>query len=203
MKKNTQSNIRRQAGFTLFVALIVSSMLLAIGFSLSNIILKQLIFSSSGRESQLAFYAADSGAECAMYWDRKNGIGENVLESAFATSTDPTGIEYIPGSGIMGIYCGSEQMDVTGFLKDFSDARASTTFYVSYADIDPDKAAINRACAKVTVEKWLEDAIDSDGMAISIERTKIDSRGYNAPYAAGVCDVSNPRTVERAVQLTF
>ena len=66
-------------GFTLLLAVLVSSLLLAIGLAISNITLKELLLSSSGRESQFAFYAADSGAECALFWDLKGG--------AFSTST--------------------------------------------------------------------------------------------------------------------
>ncbi len=66
-------------GFTLLLAVLVSGLLLAIGLAISNLLLKELLLSSSGRESQFAFYAADSGAECALFWDIKAG--------AFATST--------------------------------------------------------------------------------------------------------------------
>lgn len=56
-------------GFTLLIAVLVSGILLALGFAIFNIASKELTLSSSGRESQFAFYAADSGIECALYWD--------------------------------------------------------------------------------------------------------------------------------------
>lgn len=70
-------------GFTLFIAVIVSSLFLAIGFSLASLSVKQQIISSIGKESQFAFYAADTGIECALYWDFK---GTDV----FATPSQPT-----------------------------------------------------------------------------------------------------------------
>jgi len=33
---------------------------------------EELLFSSLGRESQFAFYAADTGAECSLYWNFEN-----------------------------------------------------------------------------------------------------------------------------------
>lgn len=69
----------QRAGFALLYAVLVSSILLAIGLAIFNITIKELLFSSLGRDSQFAFYAADTGAECALYWD--------FIESAFATSS--------------------------------------------------------------------------------------------------------------------
>lgn len=65
---NTQS----KAGFTLLFASLVTSLLLSVGLAIFNISIKELILSTAGRDSQLAFYAADTGRECALYWDAKN-----------------------------------------------------------------------------------------------------------------------------------
>ncbi len=59
----------KNRGFTLFIAALLASLLTALGLSMFTIAQKELILSSLGRDSQYAFYAADSGAECAMYWD--------------------------------------------------------------------------------------------------------------------------------------
>jgi len=42
---------------------------LSIGLAIFNITIKELALSSSSRESQFAFYAADTGIECALFWD--------------------------------------------------------------------------------------------------------------------------------------
>jgi Tfp pilus assembly protein PilX len=62
----------KQRGFTLFYAVLVSSLLLAIGVAIFNITFKELILSSGARESVNAFYAADTGLECALYWDLRH-----------------------------------------------------------------------------------------------------------------------------------
>ena len=60
-----------QRGFTLLLATIIASLLLAVGAAMFGIIKKQVILSSVGRDSQFAFYAADTAAECALYWDMR------------------------------------------------------------------------------------------------------------------------------------
>ncbi|MEK7107503.1 MAG: hypothetical protein AAB899_04950, partial [Patescibacteria group bacterium] len=58
-----------KGGFTLLLAALISSVVLALGVSIFEIAQKQVSLSSIGRESQFAFYAADTAAECALYWD--------------------------------------------------------------------------------------------------------------------------------------
>ncbi len=72
-------SLQPNRGFAMLFSVLISSLLVVIGLSIFNITLKELTISTSGRESQTAFYAANSGMECALYWDLK--------EKAFATST--------------------------------------------------------------------------------------------------------------------
>lgn len=73
-----------QAGFTLLLSALIASIVLALGASIFRLAQKELILSSVGRDSQFAFYAADTGAECALFWD--------IRYRYFATST-PSGVE--------------------------------------------------------------------------------------------------------------
>ncbi len=61
-------------GFILILTLIVMSFVLMIGLGIYNIILKEIQISNLGKDSQIALYAADSGIECALYWDIKKGM---------------------------------------------------------------------------------------------------------------------------------
>lgn len=70
---------QRRAGFAILYSVLISSILLAIGLAIFNITIKELLFSSLGRDSQFAFYAADTGTECALYWD--------FVNDAFSTSS--------------------------------------------------------------------------------------------------------------------
>jgi hypothetical protein len=76
--KNTKNSLtsdigylpfRRNGGFTLFYAMLISSLLLSIGLAIFNITYKEFILTAGVRESEGAFYAADSALECALYWD--------------------------------------------------------------------------------------------------------------------------------------
>lgn len=58
-------------GFTLVIALVLSAVVLAVGMALTDIAVKQLQLSSSAKNSQIAFYNADSALECALYYDQK------------------------------------------------------------------------------------------------------------------------------------
>lgn len=172
---------REKRGFVVLFALLISSIVLTISFGLLTIALKEVILSSTGRESQFGFYAADAGAECALYWDIK-GSG-NI--SVFPTSTSSVP----PSSGVL---CGQltdgspqdisqERLSEGNFFQawDLSNRTASaatTTFYLSIVS--------GRACAKVEVAK-------------DENTTKIQAYGYNT------CDFSNPRVIERGIRVTY
>src|SRR3989344_3339343 len=71
MEKQHFYNSKPESGYALMLSIVVSSIVLSIGLSLFNIVQKELILSATGRDSQFAFYSADGGVECAMYWDIK------------------------------------------------------------------------------------------------------------------------------------
>src|SRR3989338_2827436 len=60
-----------ERGFTLLLAALVASIVIALGSAIFSIAQKELTLSSIGRDSQYAFYAADTAAECALYWDSR------------------------------------------------------------------------------------------------------------------------------------
>lgn len=94
-------------GFTLIVAVLVSAVVLTIGLSVFNLGLKQLVLSSTDRESLYSLASADAGLECALLWD---GDPSNP----FATSTPK------PAT----ILCGGQSVSVTSF-----SAATSTFLY--------------------------------------------------------------------------
>lgn len=56
----------QQSGFALLLTLVVVSVVLAIGLSLLDITVKQLSLSSTARDSEVAFHAANAGLECSQ-----------------------------------------------------------------------------------------------------------------------------------------
>src|SRR3989338_7115501 len=74
MKKKYEirnTKYENKKGITLFIAVVIMGILLLISFAVINITLKATLFASSGKASQYAFFAADAGIECAIYWDSK------------------------------------------------------------------------------------------------------------------------------------
>jgi hypothetical protein len=60
-----------QRGFALLIAVIFMAVMLSFGLALGSLSYKQQILASASVQSQYAFYAADAGLECALYYDQK------------------------------------------------------------------------------------------------------------------------------------
>jgi hypothetical protein len=70
MKINFLQNKRKNKGFVILFSVTISSILLAISLGVANIALKELKFGTSVKESNDAFFAADSGMELALFNDK-------------------------------------------------------------------------------------------------------------------------------------
>ncbi len=171
----------QERGFAMLFAVLVSSVLLSIGISIFNLTVKDLLLSSSGRESQFAFYAADTGVECALYWDFR---GANV----FATSTDDT-VRTPSDPDCVNTLSNIQPVDVTNYISR-TPTTAVTRFEITIPNLDANGDSAPY-CAIVTVTK-------SAAVAGGVIETTIDSRGYNTS-----CDSTNAYRVERALQVTY
>jgi len=147
MKK--ESRLKHKKGYLLLFAVVISSIVLAIGLGIFNIVNKALILASAGRSSQIAFYASDSGIECALFWDLKH-VGLSTTVFATSTASAP------PTSGVM---CNNEDIASTWTISGKTESTAKTTFNLNLS---------NGTCATVVVSKT-----ESGG------RTKIESSGFN------------------------
>ena len=162
-------------GFTIFFAMLVGGLALAIGVAIYDLTVRELDLSGTATQSQYAIYAADTGAECALYWDLKCSLNPyctgGAAGSAFATSSQSV----TPPSGIL---CNS--VDVAPTVVSTLTA-ATTTFTVTFLP--------QPYCASVTVAK--------SGIPT---QTTITSKGYNAacpPAAVGTT------RLERALQVSY
>lgn len=111
---NFESITKKKNGFAILYSVLIASILLAIGLAILNITIKELLFSSLGRESQFAFYASDTGVECALYWDFK--------ANAFATS-----------SPLENIDCGGGNRDVTVDDSESGSGLYKRIFQINFA----------------------------------------------------------------------
>jgi hypothetical protein len=147
MQKQIKNNKR---GFTLLVAVVVTSMLLIISFVVVNIAYKQLVLATASEESQYAFYAADSGTECAVYWDLKGN-------ASGVSSFDPTTPGSISCNG-QTITTGSQTVPTIPSQASVIGGAVTSIFSVNFT----------KGCTIVRITK-----------NVVTHSTTIDSRGYN------------------------
>lgn len=176
---------KNSKGFTIFFATLVASLALAIGLAIYDITLRQLDLSTTVIQSQYAMYAADSGVECALYWDGKYG----GTGSAFATSSASS----VPASGTV---CGSYDMAAQGtpptpFAAEptgwsawrvVSDASsATTTFTLTFPSYS--------YCATVEVAKTVS--------GTGVISTTVFSHGFNT------CAANAQNQLERELKVSY
>lgn len=70
---------KKQNGYAMLFTVIIVSAISIITAGLINAIYKQLILSSLAKDSQSAFYQADTASECALYMDRV--LGQDFIDS--------------------------------------------------------------------------------------------------------------------------
>ncbi len=182
-------------GFTLLFAVLVSVLILAVGASIINLSIKQIILSGSSRESQYAFYAANTGIECALYWlwnPPEDGLVFKYSEgSDLTTDEDTVRCAWKGSDGNRNLFNdfnsvnGYSYTDLPGLeITQEGENSATTEFYLAFDAELP-------YCAHVIVRRVYDDS-DPDRPVI---RNQIDSYGYNT------CDPNNPRRVQRALRV--
>ena len=152
--KNKELRIKKSdsRGFTLLLAALVSSIVLALGTSIYEIAQKEVQLSALGRDSQFAFYAADTAAECALYWDFRYSYFATSSPSDPAAQNPSCDGQALSASGRSGSY---PYTMTSGQINFFSDTTAGGGY-----------------CAQVAVAK----SLDPTTQAI---RTVIHADGYN------------------------
>ncbi len=179
---HSQNYSQRKRGVTILIAALLSSILLAIGLSIFNTTLKDLFFASTAKDSGAAFYAADTAAECAQYWDYPR-LG---LSDTFATSSPSGPGAWVP-DGKRTCAGVPIAVDVNGWTvtADINNPnKINTTFSISIP-----LPSGSSAYATVTVIK--------DVSSPNSILTTIQALGYNTS------NVSSPRTVQRGVQFSY
>lgn len=164
--------------------MLVGSLALAVGLAIYDLTVREIDLSAAASQSQYAIYAADTGAECALYWDSKYG-GSG---SAFGTSTDSAW-----GTNIL---CNGQDVQAVGtppvpmaapptgwsaWATTPTATEATTTFTLTMLPGQP-------YCAVVNVGKATEGGI---------LYTTIISKGYNN------CGTSGAARLERTLRVSY
>ena len=161
-------------------AVLVSSLALAIGLAMFDLVIRELQVSSTVEQSQYAIYAADTAAECALYWDFN--YTADPYYSAFPDSASDTA-----ALAATGLWCAGQ--DVTGggwgtsaLTTVVTSARSATTTTamtvgsVYYAQL-------------TVIKNW-----NASSMSTS---TTIIADGYNTTA------ITSPNVVERELVVTY
>lgn len=89
--KNKNLNKKKKiSGFVLLYTMILSSIILAVTFGVTNIALKETNFSISARAANDAFFAADTGAECALFYDKASSDAFSGAEISMECGGNPS-----------------------------------------------------------------------------------------------------------------
>lgn len=89
--------IKKNKGFVILFAVTLSSILLLIALGVANIAFKEIKFSTSARDTNDAFFAADTGAEAVLFQDFKNSFYS--LGAATEKTWEPISITGLGSNG--------------------------------------------------------------------------------------------------------
>lgn len=128
-----------QSGYALLTSVVLTATLGLVAYAVANIALRQLSITTTNVEAHGAFYIADSGLECAMFWDIKNP--SNISYSAFD-----------PAISQADIVCGGATVGPT---RATSGATTTSTFQIP----------VGTSCAVISVSKGADNSttIESRG----------------------------------------
>ena len=136
-------NQRNKKGFVLLFAVLLVSIVLTVTLVLLDITLRQLVLSATNRDSQKAYYAAYSGIDCVIYWDR------DATDGTYWPFGKYDAAPVLPG-GTGSIECSKAQSDPT--------AANPSIFKIAFDD---------GSCARVEVTKAIPVGGNGDTIIVS------------------------------------
>lgn len=187
------------------LAVLAASIALILGAAIANIATKEVLLSGLGRESQYAFYAADTAAECAQYWDYRYGYFDptapipasppiSCSQKTFTVSESPSGVRPV---------------DTAAKITTLDEYTASFQF-------EPEAG---KTCANVVVLKCRCDVSTNSGGCIDdgvcspsacttpnsdcsnvTYQTLVHADGYNTACSA---IATTPTALERSIDLNY
>lgn len=126
-------------GFVVFFTVLIATIILAITIGITNISLKELNFTATGKESHFALFSADSASECALYNDRNVDFLSTLPATAAMT-------------------CGGQ--NITAKRVDLMTGGSSYTF---------DNLSLDKGCAIITISKNIQVGATATDLGTKIE----------------------------------
>jgi hypothetical protein len=146
-------------GFTLLLAALVAAIALSLGTSIYEIAQKEVALSSIGRDSQFAFYAADTAAECALYWDSRFNY--------FSTTTPSTSAS-----------CDGQTLTVSGRSASYVPTSTMTFEVNLFTDVS------SGYCADVSVQKGVNPNTHAVQTSINANGYSVNCASINTSQTA-------------------
>lgn len=202
------------SGFALLITLLVVGVVLAVGAVLLDLTIKQVQLSSTAKDSEIAFHAANAGMECARFIRRVEGAamnrGEDISVSCFGASDSVSSgailnleSETDPGDGETHVTSPDNDGDAYFYPYEFDWSQGGNE---RCTRIDTIVASSTATGGGVEIEnmRWLipsyPESPDTKLCEAGARCTVISVRGYNQP-----CNQINTSygTIEREVLLEF
>jgi Tfp pilus assembly protein PilX len=184
-KQNNKNKLffiqKYKKGFALLFSILLASFLISLGISIFSISMKEIQITTSIRDSQVAYYAADSAIDCITYWDVKNGaipecISNNSSSCDMVSTTTYNQTLTCNGHPVVLFFIQNENPLI------FSTGVASNFFMASTTSSSTPVADI-----KSIQTQWIPDS--------SVVRTTISVYGHNTGIIG--------RRVERGITQVF
>ncbi len=158
-------------GFSIYLAVIMSAALLTVAVSVSKISSSSLKYVNINKESQAAYFAAEAGLECALYWDTYPSVSAfdyNTANTITCLGQVMSGGIALPNGQTSLVGGGGASNYISNFL-----------FYM-----EPGASQTSKPCVYVTVSKaGFTTIIKSRGYNIcSFSDPRILERGIDTTY---------------------
>ncbi len=196
-KKKKEKRIKGNHGFVILFAMVISLIVVLIGSGMYTIARKKAIISSYARESQKAFYAADSALECALYHD----ISPYITGTSFPINAASN---YTTTFSCGGNTIETRKLPVRNAVSGYTDL-----FSFRYPEVDI-SGLFNKnqfeepGCAYVLVEK--KEGESTNGKTEVL--TRITAVGFNTCIEGSdglviLPNFDDPRLLERRISSTY
>jgi hypothetical protein len=184
----------RERGLALLITLILVSVVLAIGLSLLNITLKQFTLSSTARDSEIAFHAANTGLECMQFYRADDAYKTILLND-----------DGDPDTSAPSLACAGASPSSSGTSHYLNPADGQYVYNYTY------QYTIDNTCVETSMylmdmresddelTRTVNEGLDTISCDAGVVCTTIFSRGYNRPCG----NLSSIRIVQRELTIQF
>ncbi len=219
MKHILPSKQTSERGVTLLIAVLLASVTLAVGMGVYQRTYKEILFASFWKQAQAAFAAADSGLECALYWDMHPSASPECFSVPIATwvgggssaTYEHTGILDFSLSPTPQCSCdtgGGYECNPGGASPfQFNGTDVGLVCYDQWSGGIPSQVFDRIAVGGATGMPSGSFELNTSGGCAKVTITKpapsglstlIEARGYN-----DTCVSTNPRRVERGLNIEY